>query len=42
MGSGNSLWLTKLLHHKQRFIVRWRSSYKPVNAKAELKKAYLH
>ena len=41
-GYGNSPWLTKLLHYKQRFIVRWRSSYKLVNAKGEVKKAYLH
>jgi hypothetical protein len=42
VGSGNSPWLTKLLHHKQRFLVRWRSSYKLLNEKGELKKTYLH
>ncbi len=42
MGSGNSPWLIKLLHHQQRFLVRWRSSYKLLNEKGELKKTYLH
>jgi hypothetical protein len=41
-GYGNSPWLTKLLHHQQRFIVRWRSSYKLLNSKGEVKKSYLH
>jgi len=41
-GFGNSPWLTKLFHQKQRFLVRWRSSYKLLNAKGEVKKTYLH
>jgi hypothetical protein len=41
-GFGNSPWLTKLLHHQQRFLVRWRSSYKLLNAKGQIKKTYLH
>lgn len=41
-GYAHSPWLTNLLHQRQRFIVRWRSSYKLVNAKGEEKKAYLH
>lgn len=41
-GYGNSPWLTKLLYYKQRFIVRWRSSYKLLNGKGELKKTYLY
>jgi hypothetical protein len=41
-GYGNSPWLIKLLHHQQRFLVRWRSSYKLLNEKGELKKTYLH
>jgi Transposase DDE domain len=41
-GFGNSVFVGQLLGKQLHFLVRWRSSYQLVNAKGELKKAYLH
>jgi Transposase DDE domain len=41
-GFASTSWLAKLLYQHQRFILRWKSSYKLVNGKGEEKKTYLH